>query len=159
MQDVQGIARVCAAGWRTTYRGSMEAARIEAVIAEFYEEARIRTEIAPAPGWDGWVVAVDHGEVVGAGGGGMTAPAVAELFVLYVDEVQRGRGIGSALLEHISACHREQGATEQWVSVEPDNRSALAFYEARGFRPRGERPAYGAAMQGRMSARLVRGLR
>jgi hypothetical protein len=38
--DAEGIARVCAAGWRDTYRGIKEQERIEAVIAEYYTPER-----------------------------------------------------------------------------------------------------------------------
>jgi hypothetical protein len=74
--DAEDIARVCAAGWRDTYRGVKEPDRIEAVVAEYH--ARIRREIAAPEGWDGWIVAVEDESVIGAGGGGRTHPAVGE---------------------------------------------------------------------------------
>ena len=51
-QDAESIARVCAAGWRDTYRGIKEPERIEAVIAEYYRPERIRREIGASEGWD-----------------------------------------------------------------------------------------------------------
>jgi hypothetical protein len=90
--DAEGIARVCAAGWRDTYHGIKEPARIEAVIAEYYAPERIRREIAAPEGWDGWIVAVEDDTVIGAGGGGMTEPGVCEIFVLYLDPMRRGAG-------------------------------------------------------------------
>src|SRR5436190_6328282 len=47
--------------------------RIETVIAEYYTPERICREIGPADEWDGWIVAVEDADVVGAGAGGMTA--------------------------------------------------------------------------------------
>jgi ribosomal protein S18 acetylase RimI-like enzyme len=157
--DAEGIARVCAAGWRETYAGLKAPAVIEAVIAEYYTPERIRGEIDPAEGWDGWIVAVEDGAVVGAGAGGMTAPGVGEVFVLYLDPGRRGEGIGTLLLAAITEQQRGHGAREQWVSVEPDNEKGLPFYRARGFEVHGTRPEWGTAPEdGRVSLRLRRRL-
>jgi ribosomal protein S18 acetylase RimI-like enzyme len=157
--DAEGIARVCAAGWRDTYRGIKEPERIEAVIAEYYTPERISGEIAAPQGWDGWIVAVEDDTVIGAGGGGMTEPGVGEIFVLYLDPTRRGEGIGTLLLDAITDQQRAQGAREQWVSVEPENTKGLPFYYARGFEVRGERPEWGTAPEeGRVSLRLMRRL-
>jgi GNAT superfamily N-acetyltransferase len=155
-EDVEGIAAVCAAGWRDTYAGIRDPDWIESVIADFYTAERIRGEIAPREGWDGWVVAVEAGTVVGAGGGGLTGRDVGELFVLYLDPGRRGEGIGTLLLDAITEQQREQGAREQWVSVAADNAKGLPFYLARGFDVRGERSEYGNG--GGVSLRLMRPL-
>lgn len=157
--DAEGIARVCAAGWRDTYRGLKDPERIEEIIAEYYNLERIRGEIVSREGWDGWLVAVENETVVGAGGGGMIEPAVGEIFVLYLDPARRGEGIGTLLLDAITEQQRAQGAREQWVSVEPANEKGLPFYRARGFEVRGERPEWGTAPEeGRVSLRLSRDL-
>lgn len=156
--DAQGIARVCAAGWRDTYRGIYEPERIEAAIAEYYTPERITGEITAPRDWDGWIVAVDDGTVVGAGGGGMIGSGVGEVFVLYLDPARRREGIGSLLLDAISDQQRARGAHEQWVSVDPDNAKGLPFYLARGFQARGERPAWSKALERRISLRLTRRL-
>ena len=159
IDDAEGIARVCAAGWRDTYRGMMKPERIEAVIAEYYTPERIRREIAAPEGWDGWIVAVEDDTVIGAGGGGMTGPGAGEIFVLYLEPARRGEGIGTRLLEAITDQQRAQGAREQWVSVEPENAKGLPFYHARGFQDRGTRPAWGGTPgDGRVSLRLMRHL-
>lgn len=142
--DVEAICRICAEGWRDTYRGLRSEAEIESVIGEFYVPERVSPELAPAPpGWGGWLVAEDRaGEVIGAGAGGMTGPAVGELFVLYVDPARQRQGAGRALLDAITERQRTLGAREQWVSVEDNNRKGIGFYESRGFVPAGTRPAY-----------------
>ena len=156
-RDASGIARVCAEGWRDTYRDIYAPAEIEKVIAEFYTPERITAEIIAPAGWDGWIVAVESGEVIGAGGGGMTAPGVSEIFVLYLDPTRRGEGIGSLLLDAITERQRSQGALEQWVSVEPENEKGLPFYLARGFQVLCNRPAWGTRPEeGRISLRLMR---
>jgi ribosomal protein S18 acetylase RimI-like enzyme len=157
--DAEGIARVCAAGWRDTYHGLKEPERIEAVIAEYYAPERIRREIAAPEGWDGWIVAVEDDTVIGAGGGGMTQPGVGEIFVLYLDPTRRGEGIGTLILDAITEQQRAQGAREQWVSVEPENTRGLPFYYTRGFQVRGKRPEWGTVPEeGRVSLRLMRRL-
>jgi ribosomal protein S18 acetylase RimI-like enzyme len=157
--DAEGIAHTCAAGWRDTYEGLYPSERIESVIAEYYAVDRIAAEIVSPQGWHGWTVAVDDGRVVGAGGGGMIEPGVGEVFVLYLDPARRREGIGSLLLDAITDQQRADGAHEQWVSVEPENAKGLPFYRARGFKPAGERPAWGSAPgDGRVSLRLVRRL-
>lgn len=157
--DEEGIARVCSEGWRDTYSRIYSPERIEAVIAEYYAPGRIAAEIAAPEGWDGWIVAVDGDVVVGAGGGGMIAPGIGEVFVLYLDPERRREGIGTLLLDAVTEQQLAQGAREQWVSVEPDNAKGLPFYAARGFRVRGERPARASAPEeGLVSLRLMRPL-
>jgi GNAT superfamily N-acetyltransferase len=155
--DASGIARVCAEGWRDTYQDIYAHEEIETVIADYYAEERITAEIIAPEGWDGWIVAVENGEVIGAGGGGVTAPGVSEIFVLYLDPARRGEGIGSLLLDAITERQRSQGALEQWVSVEPENEKGLPFYLARGFQVLSNRPAWGTRPEeGRISLRLMR---
>jgi len=147
--DAEGIARVCAEGWRDTYAGIYTPEHIESVIADYYTPERIAAEIPAPDGWHGWIVAVDGGLVVGAGGGGMIGPGAGEVFVLYLDPSRRREGIGSLLLDAITEQQRADGAREQWVSVEPYNAKGLPFYEARGFEEQGERPAWGSAPEER----------
>jgi len=129
------------------------------VIAEYCEPERIRREIAAPEGWNGWIVAVEDETVVGAGGGGMTEPGVGEIFVLYIDPTRRGEGIGTLILDAITEEQRAQGAREQWVSVEPENKKGLPFYFARSFELRGQRPEWGIAPEeGHVSLRLMRRL-
>jgi GNAT superfamily N-acetyltransferase len=155
-EDVGEIVRICSAGWRTTYAAIRSPDEIESAIATFYAPERVRQEIAPAgPQWGGYVVAEDEGELLVAGGGGLTAPGVGELFVLYADPGRRRRGGGTAVLAFVSEQQREGGATEQWVSVQPHNALGIAFYRARGFVPRGRQPAFeGVGESLRMSRAL-----
>lgn len=142
-QDVREIVRICSEGWRDTYCELKPTQYIEQTIAEFYTPERIAGEIGAAgDSWDGYVVAELDGQLLVAGGGGMIEPIAGEVFVLYADPRQRRRGGGTAVLQFITAQQKEHGATEQWVSVEPNNNLGLAFYRARGFLDRGRRPAY-----------------
>ena len=142
--DVPAICRICAEGWRATYRGQYTQERVEQTIAAFYTPERVAGEIEPAAGWDGWWVAVDDAdEVVAAAGGGMTGPGRGEIFVVYADPRRRGQGAGTVLLDAITDVQVGRGAREQWVAVAEGNDQGIPFYEARGFVRRGTRPAYG----------------
>lgn len=93
--------------------------------------------------WNGWFVAEEDGEIIGAGGDGFTGERVAELFVLYLDPLRKRESIGSRLLEVITRDQINRGAEEQWVSVSKGNEMGVPFYEACGFELQGERPMHG----------------
>ncbi|BAB04185.1 GNAT family N-acetyltransferase [Halalkalibacterium halodurans] len=132
-QHVEGIVRVCSEGYRQTYRETYSTEYMERVIREFYDYERIEKELKVSQEWGGWFVAIDDGQVIGAGAGGLTADHVGEIFVLYMDPVRRGEGVGTELLEAITAQQKEFGAMEQWVSVAKGNEKGIPFYEAKGF--------------------------
>ncbi|WP_019241028.1 MULTISPECIES: GNAT family N-acetyltransferase [Bacillus] len=143
LEDVKGIIKVCSDGQRVTYKDLIAANHLEKVIEDFYNEGRITNEIIHTnQEWNGWFVAIEGGNIVGAGGGGFTEKSVSELFVLYVDPDRKREGIGSQLLEAITKDQMERGANEQWVSVTKDNFMGIKFYEKVGFNYCGERPAY-----------------
>ena len=142
--DESAIARVCREGFALSSRGLLPPDVIERQATHYYDVERVRQEIAPHPrdpAWQGYVVAESsQGVVLGAAGGGVSDGDAGHVLVLYVDTTLRGRGIGTALLEHVTEQQRSAGATEQWVSVTQGNLLAIPFYRARGFVERGEVP-------------------
>ena len=52
-----------------------------------------------------------------------------------VDEAARGKGIGTALLDHVEAYAKEIGCTSISLNVWSFNDAARAFYEKHGMRP------------------------
>ena len=143
--DVAAICRICTDAYRVTYRDLLPADYIERTVAEFYAEPRVAREVEPAPPhWFGYQVAEQDGRVLGAAGGGMTGEHTGELFVLYLDPGERGRGLGTLLLDRVTEQVRQAGATEMWLSVTPGNERALPFYRARGFQPVETVRAYGS---------------
>jgi GNAT superfamily N-acetyltransferase len=52
-----------------------------------------------------------------AAGGGLVSAGRWGIFVLYLDALMRRRGIGTLLLEAMTAQAQGHNATEQWVSV------------------------------------------
>jgi ribosomal protein S18 acetylase RimI-like enzyme len=139
------VAAICATAYRDTYAGLLTPDYIERVVADFYLPERVAGEIAAAPpSWLGYQVVEEDGRVLGAAGGGLTAPGVGELFVLYLDPAERRRGLGSLLLDRVAGQLTEVGAGELWVSVVVGNELGIPFYLARGFEQVDKRRAYGS---------------
>ncbi|WP_339226386.1 GNAT family N-acetyltransferase [Oceanobacillus sp. FSL K6-2867] len=145
IEHVQGIARVCCEGCMDTYKGIRSPENIERNNQRFYNRERILGEIGESAGWDGYIVALDQNEVVGAIGGGMLDNKESEVYVLYLDPNRRGEGIGTKLLDFLTDIQRKKGAKKQWVSVQKGNMKGIPFYERRGFRKVAEQPAYSNA--------------
>lgn len=136
VQDAGRICEVCATAYRATYRDLLPADFVERTIRDFYHEERVRREVAPdPPHWLGYQVVEEGGRVLGAAGGGMTTATAGELFVLYLEPAERGRGLGTLLLDRVTGQLRAAGATEMWASVFAGNTKGMPFYEARGFEP------------------------
>ena len=51
-----------------------------------------------------------------------------------VDERNRGKGIGSLLLEHIKNIGKENNCTDMYLTVNEENKDAIKLYEKFGFR-------------------------
>ncbi|WP_433828726.1 N-acetyltransferase family protein [Actinoplanes sp. CA-015351] len=143
--DVTSIAGICARAYAATYQEILPAGYRDRMLAEFYVPERITKDIAPAPpNWLGYQVVEDGGRVLGVAAGSLTAPGVGELAMIYLEPDERGRGLGSLLLDRVTEQVRELGATEMWVAAVVGNEMALPFYEARGFTIHGKRRAYGS---------------
>ncbi|MEV6345423.1 GNAT family N-acetyltransferase [Actinoplanes sp. NPDC051851] len=143
--DVTSIAEVCTKAYQVAYADILPEGFIDRMIAVYYTEERTAREIPPSePAWLGYQVAEEDGRIVGVTGGGMKDPTTGEVFVLYLEPGQRGRGLGTLLLDAVTDRLREAGAKEQWVSVFLGNQKGIAFYRARGFRPVETVQAYGS---------------
>lgn len=144
MGDETDIVRVCSEGYWHTYKRLLPEKYIGQIIESFYTTERVADEIQNlSQVWNGWFVAEEDGEIIGAGGGGFTGERVSELFVLYLNPSRKREGIGSRLLEVITRDQINRGAKEQWVSVSKGNEMGIPFYEAHGFELYGEQPMHG----------------
>jgi N-acetylglutamate synthase-like GNAT family acetyltransferase len=121
--DETGIREVCAAGGGTD----------EGVDGTdgFLSEERVAREIEEPDGWDGWYVALEDDDVIGAAGGGMVADDAGEVYVLRVDPDAQREGAGTALLNAVTEDQRDAGAETQWMSVAEGVRTE--FYRQHGF--------------------------
>jgi ribosomal protein S18 acetylase RimI-like enzyme len=134
--DATSIARICSTTYRDVYRDLLPAEYIERSVVAFYNEPRVAGEIAPVPPeWFGYQVVEEDGRVLGAAGGGMTGPATGELSVIYLDAAERGRGLGTLLLDRIVEQIRAAGGKEVWLSIFLGDQPGIGFYRARGFEP------------------------
>ena len=60
-------------------------------------------------------------------------PGVAE-YAVFLDQSERGKGMGVELTRAAVELAREAGFTRLWLTVEPGNRAAVRAYERAGFR-------------------------
>ena len=139
--DVQGICKVCTDGYQMTYGHLKSKEYIEGVIKEYYNIERVSKEVQTSThSWNGYFVAVDNGQVIGAGGGGFHNEIECELYVLYLDPNRKREGIGTKLLDVITKDQIKRGGLVQWVSVTKGNMMGIPFYEAVGFEFQEETP-------------------
>jgi ribosomal protein S18 acetylase RimI-like enzyme len=54
--------------------------------------------------------------------------------IVTIDSVVEGRGVGTALLDAVTAEARKAGCGRVWLITTNDNLNALRFYQGRGFR-------------------------
>ena len=155
--DVAAIGDICTRAYHATYTGLLPQGYLERMLKEFYTPERIRKEITPAPPDRlGYQVVEEDGRVLGTAVGGLTAPGTGELHVIYLEPGERGRGLGTLLLDRITEQVRARGATEMWVAVVEGNDLAVPFYQARGFVLEGRRRAYGSTEEENAWSLLLR---
>ena len=134
--DVSSIAEICSTAYRDAYADLLPPGYIERSVVAFYDADRVARDLAAAPPeWFGYQVADEGGRVLGAAGGGMTGLRSGELSLIYLAAAERGRGLGTRLLERVTAQIRAAGGTEMWVSVFLGDQRGIGFYRARGFEP------------------------
>ncbi|AOA00232.1 hypothetical protein CKN82_11505 [Carnobacterium divergens] len=134
LKDVDGIIQVCIEGNRVTYQDLLPASDMEEKIVTYYNSTRIQDEIMNLDdSWNGWIVADEDGEIIGAGAGGYNEEGQAEVLALYLNPTRKRNGIGTKMLAEITKVHQAQGAKEQWVSFIHKNELATLFYEAQDF--------------------------
>jgi N-acetylglutamate synthase-like GNAT family acetyltransferase len=134
--DAATIARICSTAYRNAYRELLPEGYISRSVAAFYDEARIATDIAPAPPeWFGYQVVEQDGRVLGTAGGGMSGAATGELSLIYLEAAERCRGLGTLLLDRVTDQVRNAGGTEMRVSVFLGDSAGIGYYRNRGFQP------------------------
>jgi ribosomal protein S18 acetylase RimI-like enzyme len=136
LKHAEAIAAICSKGWRQTVAGKLSEEFQRQNVAYWYNLGRVKEEIQSG---SYRYVAMQVGRVVGVIGGAVTGQSTGEVFVLYVDEAARYKGAGKLLLEALTKDQKQQGVSEQWVSVQEGNTLGIPFYEARGFRLRGKK--------------------
>ena len=133
--DAAAIARVRVDCWRTTYRGLIPDAYLDAMDVEASTQLWDRVLSAP-PNTTSVFVADDSGDVVGfASGNRLEEPRYAldaELSAAYVRRDRQRMGIGRRLVVAVARAQQANGAHGLIVWVIAGNKRARAFYEGLG---------------------------
>ncbi|UFN45748.1 GNAT family N-acetyltransferase [Nocardioides okcheonensis] len=114
--------------------GGLDADSAAARSAE--EFARLLPDGTRSPGMHLWTAEVD-GEPVGIGWIELRQRpngTSAWVFDIRVDDAQRGKGLGRALMEALHAAARDLGATSVGLNVFGHNTAAVRLYESLGYR-------------------------
>jgi ribosomal protein S18 acetylase RimI-like enzyme len=133
--DAPDIARVHVASWRSTYRGLLPDAYLDAMDAGHYAGRWHRT-LLDRLGQAVVLVAEEEGQVVGFASGGPERDGderyEGELYAIYLLDEFHGRGLGRALTEAIASALADRDVTSMVVWVLRDNAAARGFYERLG---------------------------
>lgn len=73
---------------------------------------------------------------------GVCAADECDVNNIAVEQSQRRRGIGTALIHSLCAAAKKRGAAAMFLSVREDNGPAIGFYESVGFKIVGKRASY-----------------
>jgi GNAT superfamily N-acetyltransferase len=135
VDDAQAIARVRIECWRTTYRGMIPDAYLDAMDVDA-STALWNRVLSASPNTTSVFVADDDGDVVGFGAGNMLEEPRyaldAELSAVYVLRDRQRIGVGRRLVDAVAHAQRAHGAHGLIVWVIAGNKGARAFYEQLG---------------------------
>ncbi len=116
--------------WRECYPGIITLEQIEFMLGWMYSEDEIRRQLTAAIPWE--IVTLD-GEPVGYFSWQREDDGRVKISKLYVLPQHQRRGLGRAMLDHISAQARTLGAHAVWLQVNKRNERAIAAYLKAGF--------------------------
>ena len=88
-----------------------------------------------------YIVALDDAEIIGFGGCWISFEE-AQVTNIALTSVQRGRGLGKALMARLMRAATTRGAERMTLEVRPSNTPALRLYEGLGFATAGIRKKY-----------------
>ena len=88
-----------------------------------------------------YIVALDDAEIIGFGGCWISFEE-AQVTNIALTSVQRGRGLGKALMARLMRAAAARGAERMTLEVRPSNTPALRLYEGLGFAAVGIRKKY-----------------
>jgi diamine N-acetyltransferase len=133
--DLPVVARLADVIWRAHYPGIITDEQIDHMLALGYSIDAL-AKFLHEPG-AGLAIARAGGEPVGfAAWYRPDEPSTTKLDKLYVLPSQHGRGTGRALIAHVEAAARGDGARTLILNVNKRNAKAIAAYRACGFATR-----------------------
>ncbi|MDQ4095594.1 MAG: GNAT family N-acetyltransferase [Actinomycetota bacterium] len=137
--DVERIAEIHVAAWRAAYRGLIDDAALDdRTVAKRIAQWREVVEGDAFPAHAVYVAEVDR-EIKGFSQVGPSDDPDASVeptfhvYALYLDPAERGRGLGTALLDHVLREAASSGYTLTTLYVLIENDGARRFYERHGW--------------------------
>lgn len=130
--DAAAVAALAREIWHAHYPGIISVAQIEYMLAQRYDPAVIRAELAqPGVWWYKWLQA---GRII-AYLSLHHDPAAAAMKIdkLYVHPAQQRSGFGCRLVAHAVSVARSQGCGQLELAVNRANAQAIAAYRRYGF--------------------------
>lgn len=130
LNDLPAISEVARETWLATYRGHMPEADIQDFLQSNYSPERLRRSLKSLG--EGFVVAVEAGQVIGYAMLSLNGDGHAELWSVYVLPGVQRRGAGQRLWDTQLAHARLLQATRLVLWVLEGNSTARRFYERQG---------------------------
>lgn len=136
LAEAPAISRLLAEAIRDTYTDVLSESAVQHLVSANCSLAQIKAEIGipgGAPGWLGWLVAVDGERVIGAAAGGVPTAGEGELYSLCTAPDSRGRGVGTSLLAAATDRMLEHDAKRQAVTLHSEQDPTEGFFRRYGF--------------------------
>ncbi len=130
-EDIASVSALARVVWQSTYPALISQAQIDAMLADRYATAHIRTQQDdPAHGW--WVA--HQGLTLVGFAHAMMESTDCKLDKLYVHPDTQRQGVGRTLFLAIQQWARRQHASRLWLQVNRRNTQAITAYQSYGFR-------------------------
>ena len=129
--DVDAVAALAREIWHAHYPGIISLAQIEYMLAQRYDPAVIRAELAQDGVW--WFVLQRDGKIVAYMALQRESAAALKIDKLYVHPAAQRRGCGGQLLGRAAMLARREGCSELVLAVNRNNANAIAAYRKHGF--------------------------
>lgn len=134
--EVPALAALARQIWRAHYPGIISEAQIEYMLAERYDEARIRSELQRQDVW--WDVLLLNGILSGYTSyfwtGAMSPAKTIKVDKLYLHPRAHRRGYGGMMIDHVAHHMGAHGCSRLTLAVNRHNSTAVAAYRRHGFR-------------------------
>lgn len=132
LRDVERVSALAREIWFAHYPGIISVEQIEYMLAQRYDSAFIRSELAQGDCW--WDVLACDGEIAGFASCFMADESAAmKLDKLYIHPRHQRRGYGGMLIGHVCARAAGLGCRRVVLAVNRNNRHAIAAYTKHGF--------------------------
>ena len=128
--EVDAVSALARVVWQATYPPLISQAQIDAMLADRYAPARIRSQLDDPR--QAWWIARQNQKLAGFVHAVLDG-ADCKLDKLYVHPDSQHRGIGAALVKVIEDWARQQQARRLWLQVNRGNTQAVAAYRKYGF--------------------------